>query len=361
MSQIRGLPVFSFPGSQYLPDIITLPDKVLDFDYESMSKWLHGGLSATEMKAQAGVILSSPVVRTVIDTENYAGDIVKAKFSDDFSLKIYKHLQKAARDEVGVLGDDWYTLSFIIQGSYRGRVEETPFHYRAGACVLVHYEAQTYSSELPVLDEPGIVVDVQFRPQVLARKLGISRAALSRILRRQNTMSPSPYHTSCLATPKMADSVNELLSGTMDVTTFKLFAEGKALELLTHFLLTLEEQDEQWGANRLPSAILLHSAKTLLTQNYLDPPGIDELCRAVGLSRSALTQGFKSRFGETVCEYVQRQRMEKARQLLADSQFSIEQVAELVGYRDPGSFRKIFQRHFGMLPRNYKAKLFSAG
>lgn len=357
MNKIIHLPTFTFPGYLYKPDVIQLPDRVTDIDYESFSKWLIGGLTEKELRAQAGPVLNNSVVYTRIDAQNYYGGILKIKFSDDFALKTYDWLGKTGFKEVVVQGDDWYGLSIIKSGSYQGRSGDNDFYYGAGSCVMIRYDKDEYHSECPVLNEPGSEVEILFRPHILTKKLGISKYALEKLLYPDNPLTPSRYHSRCLVTPQIAMIVNELNSCTMDVMTFKMYAESKALELLSCYLQALKEQRENTLRQNVVSRHSLRQlnhAKTLLTQNLNNPPSLEALCRDVGLSRSSLTRGFKSQFGETVYDFVLRHRMEKARQLLRDRRLTIDLVAGLVGYSDTGSFRKIFRRYFGVLPSEYK-------
>jgi transcriptional regulator GlxA family with amidase domain len=55
-------------------------------------------------------------------------------------------------------------------------------------------------------------------------------------------------------------------------------------------------------------------------------------------------------------EYLQSQRIAKAKQLLEHS-LSFEAIVERCGYRDVSSFRKLFARHVGMSPGEYRRRL----
>ncbi len=362
MVQIPKIPHFIFPGTQYLPDIVGLPERTTDVDYESLSKWLVDGLSFDELLRQAEPVLSRPVVRYDMDTGNYCGSTFKAKFNTDFALKIYHHLQRKPIGVVEVTGDDWYSLSFITRGSYRGRVGDRDFQYPTGSCVLVHYSTDQFFAEVPVPFEPGACVDIMFRAPVLTQRLGLDLPELRQRLGLDDTnRSLCGSQSWCQITPRMMSVLDELLSCSMTPDTFHVYAEGKALELLTLYLVTLAEKTAQEDQPPQPEQadILLQHARQLLAENYLNPPSIGDLSDTLGLSRSRLTRQFKLRYGETIYEFVQRQRMEKAQELLVNTQLNIDQVALRVGYRDPASFRKVFHRHFGVLPRNYKAKLLS--
>lgn len=64
----------------------------------------------------------------------------------------------------------------------------------------------------------------------------------------------------------------------------------------------------------------------------------------------------KSQTGMTYTEYLQMLRLEKAEQLLTDTDNTIEQIAEEVGYRNKGYFYRIFVERRGCTPAQYRKK-----
>ena len=64
----------------------------------------------------------------------------------------------------------------------------------------------------------------------------------------------------------------------------------------------------------------------------------------------------KSQTGMTYTEYLQMLRLEKAEQLLTDTDNTIEQIAEEVGYRNKGYFYRIFVERRGCTPAQYREK-----
>ena len=64
----------------------------------------------------------------------------------------------------------------------------------------------------------------------------------------------------------------------------------------------------------------------------------------------------KSQTGMTYTEYLQMLRLEKAEQLLTDTDNTIEQIAEEVGYRNKGYFYRIFVERRGCTPAQYRRK-----
>ncbi len=63
---------------------------------------------------------------------------------------------------------------------------------------------------------------------------------------------------------------------------------------------------------------------------------------------------FKSTFDMTFKQYVLRQRMERAKQLLAQENLSISDVCEQVGVGNPSYFSRLFREYTGKLPSEYR-------
>jgi transcriptional regulator GlxA family with amidase domain len=82
----------------------------------------------------------------------------------------------------------------------------------------------------------------------------------------------------------------------------------------------------------------------------------DLIARRSGMSRRTFERRFKSATGDTPLAYLQRTRVEAAKHLLESGQQTCDEVAYRVGYEDSGFFRKLFIKHTGLRPRDYRMK-----
>ncbi|RJX37885.1 response regulator [Paenibacillus pinisoli] len=102
-------------------------------------------------------------------------------------------------------------------------------------------------------------------------------------------------------------------------------------------------------------------AKIFLDRNLYRDISVEEAATHVGLSTSYFSLLFKQTYGETFIEYVTRQRMERAKSLLAESQKSVAQIAKEVGYAERRYFTKVFMKYTGDNPTDYRSKFQSQG
>ena len=80
------------------------------------------------------------------------------------------------------------------------------------------------------------------------------------------------------------------------------------------------------------------------------------LAERVGLGERQFRRRFATLMGETPTQYIERMRIEVASQSLRDAQGSIEQVAFDVGYASADTFRRAFERFFGVSPTAYRER-----
>lgn len=90
--------------------------------------------------------------------------------------------------------------------------------------------------------------------------------------------------------------------------------------------------------------------------NYDRTITVTEMAGICNMSTRNLIRRFEQATGNTPLEYLQRFRIENAKKMLEDKHYGIEQIAMKCGYEDMSFFRKVFKRHVGMTPREYKDK-----
>lgn len=87
--------------------------------------------------------------------------------------------------------------------------------------------------------------------------------------------------------------------------------------------------------------------------------GLAVLAEHAGLEPRTFMRRFQKATGHTAGEYVQRLRINKARDLLQFTRDPVDAIAWKVHYSDPSSFRKIFTRIIGLTPAEYRQRFAS--
>lgn len=101
---------------------------------------------------------------------------------------------------------------------------------------------------------------------------------------------------------------------------------------------------------------LVREAQQIIENNYREKMTVDELAGELAMSRRSLERRFKKATSNTVVEYLQRVKVEAAKNQLETSRKNVNEVMYEVGYSDTKSFRMVFKRFTGLSPVEYRNK-----
>jgi transcriptional regulator GlxA family with amidase domain len=104
----------------------------------------------------------------------------------------------------------------------------------------------------------------------------------------------------------------------------------------------------------------LQPVLTWLADNLHTPLTLADIAVRASMSTRALSRQFRHQTGTTPQQWLSRQRVRRAQQLLERTDRPVEQVGELVGFTSPTAFRECFRRIVGVSPRDYR-RAFPAG
>ncbi|AXY75889.1 AraC family transcriptional regulator [Paraflavitalea soli] len=133
-----------------------------------------------------------------------------------------------------------------------------------------------------------------------------------------------------------------------DLSLKELFIRLMQSQRLTQATL---ESANSTNSNRMQ--YVLH----YIQEHLLEKIAIDELSRKAYLSRNMFFKWFKEQFGITPLEYITRERIRLARQLLADKQNSVTSVSQQCGFTDVNYFIRAFKKAEGITPKNWQSTI----
>ncbi|MFC5652669.1 response regulator [Paenibacillus solisilvae] len=99
----------------------------------------------------------------------------------------------------------------------------------------------------------------------------------------------------------------------------------------------------------------IEDIKTYIDNHYFEDIKISMFADKYFLSREYLMKLFKQQFSFGIHEYVQKVRMDKAKGLLDDPSLKIQDISEMLGYKDKNYFSKAFRNYYAMSPSEYRA------
>ncbi|WP_168119591.1 helix-turn-helix domain-containing protein [Paenibacillus sp. HB172176] len=126
----------------------------------------------------------------------------------------------------------------------------------------------------------------------------------------------------------------------------------------------------EWFRNRLLHSILNYMEQVkrqrtehvvkrtteLIHERYQHDLSLQAAAEAVGISASYLSQLFKDELGVTFIEYVTSVRVEKAQRLLVDTDLTLQQIADAIGYTSVQQLFRVFKKRHGMTPGEYRER-----
>jgi AraC-like DNA-binding protein len=128
--------------------------------------------------------------------------------------------------------------------------------------------------------------------------------------------------------------------------------------LLRMFGKYLEEAGKQiLQAHTVPPSPLLQKIEAFLAGCQDGPVSLKAVAASVNLSPCHFCSVFKKQTGVTFSRYRVRQRLEKARELLADSARRISDVAFESGFESIPYFNRAFRQEFACSPTEYRQRL----
>lgn len=102
---------------------------------------------------------------------------------------------------------------------------------------------------------------------------------------------------------------------------------------------------------------LIDGVTAFLREHYRDDVSLGDLAERFEVSYSHLSKVFHDRVGVTFRDFVQNLRLDKAAELLRDTNLPVKSVAFEVGFRDTGYFIRRFKRRTGATPVHYRSQV----
>lgn len=84
---------------------------------------------------------------------------------------------------------------------------------------------------------------------------------------------------------------------------------------------------------------------------------VEELAKLSGMSLSSFKREFKKQFGDSPLNYINTEKIKKAKDLLSLPELSISDIAYEVGFNDPLYFTRLFKKKEGKSPTEFRASL----
>jgi AraC-like DNA-binding protein len=101
-------------------------------------------------------------------------------------------------------------------------------------------------------------------------------------------------------------------------------------------------------------------ARDTIDRSFATPLDVAALARVAHVSPAHFARQFRAVFGETPHRYLQRRRIERAMELLRDTERPVTEVCLDVGFASLGTFSRTFSAVVGESPSGYRVRALAA-
>jgi AraC family transcriptional regulator len=268
-----------------------------------------------------------------------------------------------------------------------GRAPDVELSSEADGWRLCRWRQFVGTYKLPALPEPLFVVHIAGKPHVRTWEDGAWSA-----------MSSTP---GCATMVPAAQSTRWLVDGELDVVTLSIaaaglksttvsepfrrmrfaFADPLGVALSRQVLAELyapqaPERDlyvsalvnalkahilrgsSTAGSADIPtagfSAYRLHHILNVVSQHPEVTYSLDEMAADAGVTPSHFCRVFRKATGQSPHHYVMKMKLDRAQQMLAQSQMQLSTIAECLGFTSQSHFTRAFRQHAGKTPTEYR-------
>ncbi|WP_339179515.1 response regulator [Oceanobacillus sp. FSL W7-1293] len=133
------------------------------------------------------------------------------------------------------------------------------------------------------------------------------------------------------------------------IYSYKHFSDIKQtlLEVQRKVIKGLEEEKNS-------SKHVIEIVKQYIVENIEKDLGLDMLAEKVYLTPGYLSDKFKQDTGVGINKYIKQVRMNKAEELLSNTNMKVNTISKTIGYKNDSYFIRIFREHLGVSPKKYR-------
>ena len=98
-----------------------------------------------------------------------------------------------------------------------------------------------------------------------------------------------------------------------------------------------------------------------INEHYTEKITLNDICLLFGTNKTSLCRNFKSTYGTTILDYINKLKISRAKRLIREQKLSVTEISETLGFSSIHYFCRLFKNNTGLSPKEYsktvKAKL----
>jgi AraC-like DNA-binding protein len=162
---------------------------------------------------------------------------------------------------------------------------------------------------------------------------------------------------SCLINPnhsrinlEMYQILNDIMNCGRKGIFKRIYLEAKITELLLLQLEQFLENENSKSSLLKKDEEKIYAVKDFIVNNLDKNCSLIDLAHQVGTNEFTLKKGFKELFGTTVFNFWNDTKMEQAKKMLIEGNLNINEISDIMGYKNPRHFSAAFKRKYNLIP-----------
>ena len=163
----------------------------------------------------------------------------------------------------------------------------------------------------------------------------------------------SQYHFSNDA--EIAETINKIIRNCSSSEKAKdIYTDLSLKELLIRLVQSQHLKRVEMDKDDHKNSSRQHFLLDYIHSNLSDKLGVDALSRKAHMSRNEFFKWFRLQFGISPLEYINRERIKLAKQLLGNRNTTVTEAAYQCGFTDVNYFVRLFKKSEGITPGTFK-------
>ncbi|MBA2481807.1 MAG: helix-turn-helix transcriptional regulator [Planctomycetes bacterium] len=275
------------------------------------------------------------------------------------AFPLFVELQSYAADmAASTHTHDCVELVYVVKGSGVHHIDGEPFPLIRGDLYVIDEGAEHMFHCETDFSFYNILLKVGLYDAVERERIGRLSPLTAFLLDRHGRVAPGTRPKTTIPPPHSDELARLLERTTAEIAAKQPGWESLAKALFTEFLVTVCRLSMSGGSDvsdvgEGPVA----RALGCIHERYAERLTLDDLATVAGVSSGHLGEVFKERTGVTVHQYLNKLRVERARELLAQTDLSVTEICHRSGFEDSGYLTRVFKRATGLSPRAYRRTL----
>ncbi len=195
-----------------------------------------------------------------------------------------------------------------------------------------------------------ISIDTDYLSELFQAGCKIENQALKDLLENRK-----PFLFEELMTPKIHCIISEIeKSEVADKMLHTFYYQIKALELIYLFLDEfLKRESVTYSPINKKDIEIVYAIRNTILKDLSVVPVLPALAHQYNMSESKMKKLFKQVFGQSIYQYFQQFRIQKAATLIREEGVAVSEAGYYIGFTNLSHFARLFERYMGQTPKKY--------